>query len=157
MSEFSALYRRHAQEVYRFALHLSGDRDEAADIASETFVRAWVSPAGIRAETAKAYLFTIARNLFLQSLRHRRRRTALDETLRDPRPEPTAHAEESAELASVLTGLQQLEESDRAALLMRAVEEQSYDEIARALGITPVAARVKVHRARRALLPWRRA
>lgn len=155
MDEFSALYRRYAPDLYRFALHLAGDRDEAADITAETFARAWTAAAGIRTDTVKAYLYTIARNLFLQSLRHRRRRSPLDETLRHPGPEPSASAERAAELAAVLEGIRTLEESDRAALLLRAVDELPYEEIARVLGITPVAARVKVHRARRALLRWR--
>jgi RNA polymerase sigma-70 factor (ECF subfamily) len=155
MIEFSALYKRYAQDVYRFALHLSGDRDEAADLTSETFVRVWTSTAEIRINTVKAYLFTIARNLFLQSLRRRRRRSPLDESLHDPQPGPQARAEGAAELDSVLAGLQTLDEIDRAALVMRAIDGLPYDEIAHALGITPVAARVKVHRARRALLGLR--
>jgi RNA polymerase sigma-70 factor (ECF subfamily) len=48
--------------------------------------------------------------------------------------------------------LQRLAEVDRAALLMRAQGELSYEQIAAALGISVVAARVKVHRARLELL-----
>src|SRR2546422_8388620 len=48
---------------------------------SETFVRAWTAPAPVRMATVRGYLFTIARNLFLQSLR-RSRHVELTETLR---------------------------------------------------------------------------
>ena len=48
----------------------------------------------------------------------------------------------------MLAALQTLPEIDRAAVLLRAEEGMSYDEVAAALGISPVAARVKVHRAR---------
>jgi RNA polymerase sigma-70 factor (ECF subfamily) len=48
----------------------------------------------------------------------------------------------------VLVALQTLPEIDRAAVLLRAEEGMSYEEVAAALGISPVAARVKVHRAR---------
>jgi RNA polymerase sigma-70 factor, ECF subfamily len=51
----------------------------------------------------------------------------------------------------VLAGLQKLPEVDRAALLMRAFEEMPYEEIARALGLSLAAVKVKVHRARLAL------
>jgi RNA polymerase sigma-70 factor (ECF subfamily) len=44
-----------------------------------------------------------------------------------------------------------LPETDRAALLMRAADEMPYEEIARSLGISVGAAKVKVHRARLAL------
>ena len=47
-----------------------------------------------------------------------------------------------------MAALQQLPEIDRAALLMRSQDEMSNETIAAALGLTPVAARVKVHRAR---------
>ena len=72
MADFSALFKRYALNVFRFALYLSGNRHEAEDITSETFVRAWTSPERIGAATVKAYLFTIARNLFLQELRKSR-------------------------------------------------------------------------------------
>ena len=71
MTDFSSLYRKYAPDVYRFALYLSNKRGEAEDITSETFVRAWTSPESIEVATVKAYLFTIARNLFLQGLREK--------------------------------------------------------------------------------------
>jgi RNA polymerase sigma-70 factor (ECF subfamily) len=151
MTGFGALYTKYAQDVYHFALYLSGERGEAEDITSETFVRAWVSSETIRVETVRGYLFTIARNLFLQGLRKKSRQVALDENLRDPRASPYAQAEQKAELRNVLAGLQKLPEIDRAALLMRAFDEMPYEEIARALGISLPAVKVKIHRARLAL------
>jgi RNA polymerase sigma-70 factor (ECF subfamily) len=48
----------------------------------------------------------------------------------------------------LIAALQQLSEVDRAALLMRSLEDLPYESIAAALGLTTVAVRVKVHRAR---------
>jgi len=79
MIDFSALYRKYAPDVYRFALYLSSERAEAEDLTSETFVRAWTSPEPIEMATVKGYLFTIARNLFLQGLRKKSRHVALNE------------------------------------------------------------------------------
>ena len=45
----------------RFALYQSGNRQDAEDILSETFMRMWTTPADIRVETVKAYLLMIAR------------------------------------------------------------------------------------------------
>ena len=42
MLNFQDLYDSYAAEIYRFALWLCGDRHEAEDITSETFIRAWV-------------------------------------------------------------------------------------------------------------------
>jgi len=151
MTDFSSLYKRYAPDVYRFALYLSGARGDAEDITSETFVRAWTAPEPIQMATAKGYLLTIARNLFLQGLRRKSRHVALDEDLREPGASPYAQAEGKEELQSVLTRLQGLPEVSRAALLMRAVDGMAYEEIARALGISLAAVKVKIHRARLAL------
>jgi len=152
VDEFSALYRRYAPDVFRFALHLSRDRHEAEDITSETFVRAWTSPEPIRLATVKGYLFTIARNLYLQRLRKDRRNVALEDELRDPRQDPSARVEQSSQIRVVLDRVRRLPEIDRSALLMRAVDGMAYAEIARALGITLASVKVKIHRARVALL-----
>ena len=150
MTDFGELYRKHAADVFGFALYLCGNRAEAEDITAETFVRAWTAPAPVRMATVKGYLFTIARNLFLQSLR-RSRHVELTETLPDPRPGPQLLAERNSDLESVLAALQKLSEIDRAALLMRAADEMPYDEIARSLGISLASVKVKIHRARLAL------
>jgi len=151
MTDFSSLYKKYAPDVYRFALYLSGERGEAEDITSETFVRAWTSPGPIEMVTVKGYLFTIARNLFLQGLRKKSRHVALNEDLRDPQASPYRQAEQKEKLDSVLTELQKLPEESRSALLMRAVDGMAYEEIARALGISLAAVKVKIHRARLAL------
>src|SRR6185295_4869051 len=56
---FHNLYEAHARDVYRFARFLSASDDAAAEITSETFLRAWVGRDRIRVETAKAYLSAI--------------------------------------------------------------------------------------------------
>lgn len=114
-------------------------------------MRAWAATVPIRTETAKGYLLAIARNLFLQGLPRKSRHSALDDQLRDPRASTDARAEQNSELQAVLAGLQRLPEGDRAALVMRVMDELPYEEIARALQISLSAAKTRVHRARFAL------
>lgn len=149
--DFEGLYRAHARDVYRFALFLSGRPDQADDLVSETFIRLWNARQRLDLATVRGYLFTIARNLYLQQQRSRGRRADLDEDVADPDPGPEQQAGARDQLRVVLAALQTLPEVDRAALLMRADEELSYAEIGAALGISEVLARVKVHRARLAL------
>ena len=148
MVDFSELYRAHAGDVYRFALFLSGDAAVADDIVSETFIRLWHARARVDLTTVKGYLLAIARNLFLAERRRASRMTTLDERALDNRPGPERRAQAHIELQTALAALQTLPEIDRAAVLLRAEEGLSYEEVAAALGISPVAARVKVHRAR---------
>src|ERR1700689_967649 len=102
MTDFSALYKKYAPAVFRFALYLSGDPPDAEDLPSETFVGAWTSPEPIEMTTVKGYLFTIARNLYLQGLRKKSRQTPLDDDLRDRQASPYARAEQNEKLDSVL-------------------------------------------------------
>jgi RNA polymerase sigma-70 factor (ECF subfamily) len=147
---FEELYRRYFADVHRFALYLTGNPAEAEDIASETFVRAWAADAPLRAQRLDAYLFTIVRNLHRRGYR-RRRLDAFAAEVPDAPPGPERELAGRGELAATLAQLQVLPEADRAALLMRAFHELSYDEIAAALGLSVSAAKVKVHRARSAL------
>jgi RNA polymerase sigma-70 factor (ECF subfamily) len=148
MTTFHELYTKYAPDVYRFSFSLCRNGDEAEDITSETFVRAWTSTAPIRHSTVKAYLFAIARNCYLQALRRDRRRAALDAEIADPRLAPDTTYEQRAELARVSLTLQQLPEPDRSALLMRSVDNMSYQEIAEALGLSLAAVKARIHRAR---------
>jgi RNA polymerase sigma-70 factor, ECF subfamily len=157
MTDFSTLYRKYAQDVFRFALYLSGDCSQAEDIASETFVRAWTSAEAIEVATVKGYLFTIARNLFLHGLRRKSRHVQMDSELPDPQASPYVQAEKKEEFRAVLAGLQELPEIDRSALLMRALDGMPYEEISRALGISLSSAKVKIHRARLVLAGIRHA
>jgi RNA polymerase sigma-70 factor (ECF subfamily) len=146
--DFSELYRTHAKDVHRFVLFLSGDPALADDLLSETFIRLWHARDRVDLTTVKGYLLTIARNLFLAERRRARRMTPLDERTRDTQAGPERRVQSHIELETVLAALQTLPEIDRAAVLLRAEEGMSYEEVAAALGISPSAARVKVHRAR---------
>jgi len=86
MLTFKDLYEDYAIEIYRFSLWLAGDSFEAEDITSETFVRAWSRIQTIRTETLKAYLFTIARNIYLEQHRKGKRQVVLNDIYPDPAP-----------------------------------------------------------------------
>jgi RNA polymerase sigma-70 factor (ECF subfamily) len=148
MLTFHELYERHAPDVYRFAYWMSGDPALAEDITSETFVRAWVAKTSIRTETVKGYLFAIARNLYHEQYRRTQREVDLSVFERDLSPTPDQVVENRLDLAEVQANIQALPELDRAALIMRVLYEMPYEEIARALSLSVVAAKVKVHRAR---------
>jgi len=100
---------------------------------------------------------TIARNAYTDLFRRAARHTQLDENMPDTRISAQTQMEQSAEVSAVLAALQQLPEMDRTALLMRALDEMPYEEIAETLAIPMVTAKVKVHRARLKLMQTRKA
>lgn len=146
---FEDLYARYAAEVFRFSLYLCGNAALAQDLTAETFVRAFTAPLPVAACTAKAYLFTIARNLYLSHCRRQRPEVLAEEQL-DLAASTNLHAdlEQKAELAATLADLAQVAETDRAALVMVVFGELTYDEAARALGLSLGAVKARVFRAR---------
>lgn len=127
----------------------------ADDITSDTFLRAWLAQGRIRELTVKSYLMMIARNVYRDLQRREWRKTELDEHKADSKVGAQAHFEQKQEVQAVMAALQKLPEIDRTILLMRALDDMPYEEIAAALEIPVVTAKVKVHRARAKLLEVR--
>lgn len=152
MLDFETMYTRYVDDVYSYARGLSGSHDTAQDITSETFIRAWSRREAIRTETLKAYLFRIARNLFLQQYRRKRREVRLSETLpaRDPSPEKAAHTRLQLERTESL--LMNLPEQERSVFLLRIQQGLSYAEIARVTDLSLSAVKVTIHRVRKKMI-----
>ena len=151
MLTFEELYVAYSPDVYRFANWLSGNTNDAEDITAETFTRAWMNFAIIRTKTLKAYLFTIARNIYLESLRKHQDHEILNYTHPDSRPTMEKVLETQSELDQIRTTLLTLAEIDRSAFVMRVQYDLSYAEIARVLQLSESAVKVKVHRVRKRL------
>ena len=155
MLTFEELYVAYSPDVYRFAVWLSGNTNDAEDITAETFTRAWMNFAIIRTETLKAYLFTIARNIYLESLRKHRDHVQLDEAHPDASLGLEKMNEAQSELDQIRATLLTLAEIDRSAFVMRVQYDLSYAEIARVLQVSEGAVKVKVHRVRKLLFDVR--
>ena len=155
LTDFARLYREHAADVHRFAVYLSGDLPLADDLVSEAFVRVWTARERVELTTVRGYLFAIVRNLFLQHLRHERRRAPLDESIagRSARTRKSVPPTRAA-LQAVLSALHALPEVDRAAVLMRANGELTYRGDRR--GAADLGGRGQGEGAPRAARGWRR-
>ncbi len=152
MIDFDSLYREHAPHVRRYVRHLSGDAALADDITAETFVRDWQTRDTPRHETLRAFLFAIARNLFLSGARVAWRRAALEDVHPAPSPDPETRAQARDEAARLERALAALGPADREPLVLRAIEGLSYDAIGQVMNLSSGTAKVRVHRARRRLL-----
>lgn len=120
----------------------------AEDAVSETFVRVLTRAPKIDTRTALAYLLAIARNILIDGMRRHRREVPLPDQIRVDEIDPESRLDDRARLRSAIEALAELPEGERAAFLLRVDHELSYEEVASALGINVVAAKVRVHRAR---------
>jgi RNA polymerase sigma-70 factor (ECF subfamily) len=142
--DFTSVYEQHAPDVRRFVCYLTGSDDTAAEITSETFLRAWTTSGRIREESAKGYLLAIARNLVTDWQRRgwRSQSLAVDVTA------PAAKPEAKRYLDQTMAAIQQLPDKYRLPLVMHAVGELPYEEIARSLELPLATVKVRIHRAR---------
>jgi len=151
---FTEIYTSYADDIYRFAFHLTGNYHNAKDITSETFIRAWTHKSTIRVETLKAYLFTIARNLYLEQLRKKENMDSVSEKTINPDPGPDLLLESKFKLELIHSFLQALPEVDRTAFILHIYNDIPYAEIARILELSISGAKVKVYRVRKKLIKY---
>lgn len=98
-AQITALYDEHAAALRRYALRLTGDRGRAEDVVQETLLRAWTH-LEITGNTARAWLFTVARHLIIDQSRSSRARHEVG-SLEDA-PEPAGPDEVNATLDRML-------------------------------------------------------
>lgn len=123
----------------RYARALLGDRDGADDLVQDTLERGWDKLASWRrGSDMRAWLFGIMHNLHVDGLRRLALATvALDDEAAPlaPSAEPSTPHRDGLELRDMATALQLLPAEQREVLLLVALEELSYDEVASALNI----------------------
>jgi RNA polymerase sigma-70 factor (ECF subfamily) len=156
---FRELYERYAQTVHQYFARRTGSRAPALDLTAETFAEAWLVRARFRDEangSAAPWIYGIARNVLLRSVRRgaieRRATERLGLLDRLDRPQttddsvpPSTWADGADELLDTLPA------HEREAVRLRVLEDLDYADVARALGTSPGAARVRVHRGLKAL------
>jgi RNA polymerase sigma-70 factor (ECF subfamily) len=153
---FEEIVKRYQQRVYRVALRIVRRHDVADDVAQEAFIRAHKALATFdRSRPFGPWICRIAANL---SVNHVRSPEAREDPLPDGHDETPA--DDGGPLGDVLSreaqallerALASLPAEQRAVLVLRAVEELSYKEIAEALGLSIGTVMSRLFRARERL------
>jgi RNA polymerase sigma-70 factor, ECF subfamily len=149
------LYDEHAAALWRYAVRLTGDRARAEDVVQETLLRAWQHPevAQDSERSARAWLFTVARNMIIderRSARFRKERDSLDTIDEPEKPGPD---EVNVALDRLLVGdaLAQLSEDHRAVIRRSYYLGWTTAQIAADLQIAEGTVKSRLHYAVRAL------
>ncbi len=148
---FERLYRSHVQDVYRYALMVLRNRDDAEDVAQTTFLKAYRAyQRGERPSHPRQWLITIAHNTCgtrIRDARRRPREVALEEQLFEPTPAGGGEVD----VQELVRAVGALSFNQRSALVMRELEGRTYAEIAAVLDVSTSAVETLLFRARRAL------
>jgi RNA polymerase sigma-70 factor (ECF subfamily) len=146
------LHDEHAPALWRYVVWLTGDRELAEDVVQETLLRAWKRPKVLDQSeaSARAWLFTVARNLVVDNFRSARSR---NELVTDTVPERAVadHTDALLDAWLVSDALTTLSNEHRMVVVHAYYLGQSTAEIARELDIPDGTVKSRLHYALRAL------
>lgn len=153
---FEAVYDRHHRGILSFCRHMLGSADEAEDAVQQTFISAYEA---IRADKRdirlKPWLYAIARNRCLSTLRARREQPAeLDDV---PTVGLSDEVQGRADLRELLHDLHELPVEQRAALVLSELGDLSHSEVGEIVGCEVAKVKSLVFQARSSLIETRRA
>ena len=160
LDAFAQVYDRYERQVFRYAYHILGNRDDADDIKQETFVKAYQAIRSFRSESSlQTWLLKICGNLCRDKIKSwDRRKVTYDSTMREdemgianPDDSPQAVVERK-ELEDVIArAMRGMPAAQREIIVLHEVEGMSYEEIAAVLGCTRTSIKLRLHRARKSL------
>lgn len=161
---FAELVERFQHRLVGIMHHLVGNAEEAEDLAQEVFLRVYRARKKYRPRSKfSTWLFTIANNLALNSLRAKQRKPVVPLSTRDsgplgPRPQeqlvhdegtgPVKKVEQQELVAQIRQALETLNERQRMAVVLNKFEDMNYAEIAEVMGLTTKAVKSLLSRAR---------
>jgi len=147
------LFKELAPTIATLAMRLDKDIDPD-DVVAEVFLQLVRDPDRLADLAAsgnlRSFCLRLARNVVLHHIRRARRATVLDSVYESSLSESEQGSEEFIQemrekLSVAIAGLK---ESERTLITMRYAEDRSLEDIARLLGLSPAAVKVKLHRAR---------
>lgn len=157
---FETLLGLYQNKVYGLALRMCGSEEDAWDVAQEAFLAAWRALPGFRGESGfSTWLYRLTANAAIDCLRREKKRRGelsieggeLPLSLPDAGPGPQEAAEGGELRAAVNAALARLTDQHRTVLILRELQELSYEEIAGALGLDLGTVKSRISRARKAL------
>ena len=154
---FSELVRIHQDEVFTLAMRLVADRELAADVTQEAFVRAWRALPRFRGDAKfSTWMHRIVVNVAWTQRRKQRKHRAdpIDESFTEPVSDsisPERAAESAAMQGRIRSALRELPIPVRTVVVLKDVYGWSHAEISEHLDITVAAAKVRLHRGRKQL------
>lgn len=165
LGAFNDLVRKYEKQVYNFAYRLTGNYDDANDVAQDAFLRVFNAIGTFRGDSSfSTWLFRITTNVFLDERKKAKShpQTSLDEYLElgessvarqieDPSPTPEAVLEESERAQILLKAVGDLPEYQRAMVTLYHTQQKSYEEIAEIMDLPIGTVKSRLNRARLAL------
>ena len=162
---FEELIRNYQQMVYNIALRMCGNEDDASDIAQETLIKIFRSIRDFKGDSKfSTWIYRITTNVCLDYLRKNKKNAgrfinpefetddgSLEVEIKDPAPQPEEVAERKEVQRAVQEAIDKLSEDHRTVIVLRDINNLSYEEIAVILNCSEGTVKSRINRARSAL------
>lgn len=147
------LYGRYHERVFTYAKYILHDYDLAQDVVQATFEKALLSLHTLRnGDSLESWLLAIARHETFNLLRHSRGRMGMDPEALTEETTPLEESITSEATEIILRTIEDLKPEYREVLVLREYDQLSYAEIASIVGVSQDVIRMRLLRARRALV-----
>ena len=135
---FEDIFDNHSEGLRNYLYYKSGDMHLAEDLVQESFVKLWNSCAKVTVEKAKSFLFTVASNLFLNVVAHKK--VVLNHQKQTPKQytkeTPEFILEEKEFMDKLQNAIADLSEKQREVFLLNRIDKKTYTEISEIVGIS---------------------
>ncbi|CAN5530099.1 sigma-70 family RNA polymerase sigma factor [soil metagenome] len=160
---FAEIVRRYRSPITNYLYRFLNDYEEAVDLAQETFVRVYFALERYHTDYAfSTYIYRIATNLAISEIRKRKRRKLISLTgffqydneeeqdfhPTDEKPLPDVGLIENEQSKTIARAIAALPEKYRAPIVLREIEEKTYEEIAQILELGLGTTKSRISRAR---------
>ncbi|MBT8259994.1 MAG: RNA polymerase sigma factor [Bacteroidia bacterium] len=135
---YEFLFDTYSKALYSFIYYKCGDVHQAEDVVQEAFIKLWNNCSKVAFEKAKSFLFTVARNLFLNDVAHKKivLQHQLDFTPKVSNETPQFLLEEQEFMLKLKSAIADLPEKQREVFLLSRIDKKKYSEISEIVGIS---------------------
>jgi RNA polymerase sigma-70 factor (ECF subfamily) len=151
---FDLVLRQYQTKVFHLAFSILGNREQAEDAAQEVFIRVWRALPGYRGlSSVSTWVYSIARNACLTALKSAgsRRNVSLEDPGTRAAAERRTDSSDRLHTPDLQRLVEELPEKQRQVVTLFYMEERSYEEVSRLLGLPMGTVKTHLHRARKEL------
>ncbi len=149
---FNTIFKSNSKTIFNYIYYKYGNEEKAYDAVQEAFVKLWENCAKVAPEKAKAFVYKVANNLYLNVLKAEKVRLKYaDKTPRTSQETPEFLMEEKEFKVKLDRALNSLPENQRTVFLLNRIDGKKYAEIAEMEGVSVKAIEKRMHLALKTL------
>jgi RNA polymerase sigma-70 factor (ECF subfamily) len=149
---FNAIFKSNSKTIFNYIYYKYGNEEKAYDAVQEAFVKLWENCAKVAPEKAKAFVYKVANNLYLNVLKAEKVRLKYaDKAPKTSQESPEFLMEEKEFKEKLDRALNSLPENQRTVFLLNRIDGKKYAEIAEMEGVSVKAIEKRMHLALKTL------